>query len=78
MYGSAAVKFNNGRFEINDGVSWIPLPPANVELKGDDIIVLDWAREKMQEEKLIKKLIEEDATVREAYMSFRTLLALSK
>jgi len=53
-----AVRCMNNRFEVFDGTSWMPLTPGmpSVNLSYEAIDILDWAKQKMAEERRLAEL----------------------
>jgi hypothetical protein len=59
---------NSGNIEVYDGVAWLTLSTsyATVELTPDVQAVVQWAREKIEQEKTIKALAERSPAVADA------------
>jgi hypothetical protein len=59
---------NSGNIEVYDGIAWLTLSTgyANIELSSDVQAVVQWAREKMIREKMLKSLAERSPAVADA------------
>jgi hypothetical protein len=62
------VRYQNGNFEVFDGSSWLPLQSSypQIELDGVTVEVVQWAKQKMIEEKRILELAKTHPTVADA------------
>jgi hypothetical protein len=62
------VRYVNGNLEVYDGSSWLPLQSSypQIELDGVTIEVVQWAKQKMIEEKRLLELARTHSTVADA------------
>ena len=78
--GAGMVRYNSNMncMEVNDGNSWrqLGINFANVELTGEAQSILDWAKNKMAEEKKLDELCEKYPGLRKARDNYETFLAL--
>jgi hypothetical protein len=78
--GAGMVRYNSNMncMEVNDGNMWKQLGVnyANVELTGEAQYILDWAKQKMAEEKQLDELCEKYPGLRKARDNYETFLAL--
>jgi hypothetical protein len=59
--------YRDGQLKIFDGNGWISINTSqSVELRNDDVVVLAWAREKMNEEKRLQELATKHVVVADA------------
>jgi hypothetical protein len=63
---------NSNNLEVYDGSSWMTLNSAYpiIELDGDVLAVVNWAKEKMNKEAKIQELAKTNATVADALTAF--------
>jgi hypothetical protein len=63
------VRYINQRFEVYNGGSWLPMSGGyvNISMNGASSEALDWAVNKMSQEKRIIELAKENPTVADAY-----------
>jgi hypothetical protein len=59
---------NSSNIEVYDGIAWLTLSTghANIELSADVQAVVQWTREKMEREKMLKALAERSPAVADA------------
>lgn len=59
---------NSGNIEVYDGIAWLTLSTgyANIELSADVQAVVQWAREKMDREKMLLALAKHNPAVADA------------
>lgn len=71
---------NMNCFEINDGITWRQLnwTCPSIEFDNDTQTVLDWARQKMEQEKEIDKLAQEYPAIAQLKESMDLMLNLVK
>lgn len=78
--GAGMVRWNSNMncMEVNDGMSWkqMSMNYANVELTPDAIAVLDWAKQKMEEEKHLDELCKKYPGLERARSNFETFKRL--
>lgn len=78
--GVGNMRFNtvNQRIEIWDGTSWIELATsfATVGLDPEAVELLDWARDKRQEELRIKKLAKQHPGIQDLQQKLEIMVAL--
>jgi hypothetical protein len=65
------VRYQNGNFEVFDGSSWLPLQSSypQIELDGVTVEVIQWAKQKMVEEKRMLELAKTHPTVADALLA---------
>jgi 23S rRNA maturation-related 3'-5' exoribonuclease YhaM len=65
------VRYVGGNFEVYDGSSWLPLQSSypQVELDGVTVEVVQWAKQKMIEEKRMLELAKTHPTVADALLA---------
>jgi hypothetical protein len=63
---------NSNNMEVYDGSSWMSLTSAYpmIELDGDVLAVVNWAKEKMNKEAKIQELAKTNPTVADALAAF--------
>jgi hypothetical protein len=70
---------NSACLEATDGMSWHQLRPgATIDLNADAQRALDWAFQKMQEERRLEQLMEKHPGLRDLKEKFDIMLALTK
>lgn len=71
---------NMNQLEVNDGNSWLPFTMnyATVELNSDAESLLDWARQKRQEEQRLQEMIEKYPGLKKAKENFDLMLNIVK
>jgi hypothetical protein len=78
--GAGTIRFNPGNqnFEVSDGQTWHTLSSGltHVALTQDAEKILDWARNKMQEEQQLIQLMEKNPGLRELYDQFEMMKIL--
>ena len=80
------LRYHNQQVQVYDGSSWLVMGgSANVGLSGEAESIMNWAREKMQEEREARAMAEQypavaDAlgAVREAEEQLKTIVALCR
>jgi hypothetical protein len=79
---SGALYWNNDlqKFTLFNGQYFNDFYPQRPFIELDQVTkeTLDWARQKMNDEMIIRTKIESSEAIREAYNHFQTLLALAK
>jgi hypothetical protein len=79
--GVGNLRFNttNQQMEVYDGTTWTLLntPDATIGLNADAESLLDWARERRDEEFKLKSLIEKHPGLQEAYERLEIMKALT-
>lgn len=80
--GAGMVRWNSSmnQIEVNDGNSWISMSMgySTVELTPDAESLLDWARQKRQEEQRLKEMMEKYPALKKAKDNFDILFDLVK
>jgi hypothetical protein len=75
-----SVRFNtmNQSMEVYDGINWMTMQPshATVELNYEAGAALDWAKQKMEEEKELLRLIEKHPGLKELRDQFEMMKVL--
>lgn len=66
--GSGAMRYYNGRVEVFDGYSWLPISSGTqlVGLTPEAELLLDWAKKKMEDEKLETEMLEKYPALKSA------------
>lgn len=80
------LRYHNQQVQVYDGSSWLAMTgTANVGLSGEAEAIMNWAREKMQQEREARAMAEQypavaDAlgAVREAEQQLKTVVALCR
>lgn len=80
--GAGMVRFNPNmnQLEVNDGNTWIPFSGsyASIELTPEMEMLLDWAREKQQEDLKLQAMMEQYPALKKAKENFDVVLNLVK
>lgn len=80
--GAGMVRYNPNidQLEVNDGNAWISYNGsyATIELTPEMESLLDWAREKREEERKLEAMMEQYPALRKAKENFDILLNLTK
>lgn len=80
--GAGIVRFNtmNQQLEVFDGTSWLYLTTGRqqISLAQEVTDILEWAKEKRQEEIKLKDLMSKNPALREAHNHFELLKLLSE
>ena len=73
------VRYTNSRLEVFDGTNWAIIGDggATVNLTPEAEALLDWAREKRQQEENLKARLEQHPGLKEAYEKFLIMDALT-
>lgn len=71
--GTGTVRFNGQDMEVFDGNIWQKIMNnyASVGLNQQAIEILNWARDKMQEESKLEKLARENPTIADAVIKYK-------
>ena len=68
------VRYTNGGLEAYDGNNWINISTmAEIILSSDMKNILDWAKQKMQEEQQLDQLMEKYPSLKSAYEAYRNI-----
>jgi len=74
------VRFNTSLqgFEVYDGFNWLQIQSGHthLDLTGDAASAIDWARQKMQEEQELKRLMDKHPGLKDLYDKFEMLKVL--
>lgn len=80
--GAGMVRYNPNmdQLEVSDGNTWLPYNGsyATIELTPEMESLLDWAREKREEERKLEAMMEQYPALRKAKENFDMMLNLTK
>lgn len=77
MTGQLRANYNMNQIEVFDGFNWIPITnSATVDMSSQTKEVLLWGQKKMEEEKKLAKLLEENPGLKDLHDKYEIMKAL--
>lgn len=78
--GSGALRYHNGRVEAYDGYNWISISDGmqSVGLTPEAEYILDWAKKKMEDEKLETEMLEKYPALKSAKGQYDMIKSICK
>lgn len=61
------MRYNGNNTEVYDGSSWLTMQSSHavIEFDADTLSLLDWARKKREEERILEKLAQEHSSIKD-------------